>query len=303
MLTDSDHFSVRLNLTMTKQTRPTLTARQTMNKRQLHTHFSSTNNHQTVTLLTDDIETKYKVPQDENGNEYNKLMTAVQSVLQNIPPAKRKKAGWCDTNQHQLQSSIHERDAACLIFAQTKTEEAKVHLHNVRSILKKKKQKAKNDWILQQLGQCNESVLPALGDRKNPYAIWKLATKLNNGLDKWRTWSVSNVKGKDGSMTHTPQENAEVFQNFFNDLFSNDSPSLNSQHEYSLMDKIPVDREWGPPTMWEMEKALTKMKHTAAGISGIPASVWQACGSNNTLKTSMLKVMIDCWETEEVPQQ
>ena len=302
MLTDSDHFSVRLNLTIRKQTKPTFTERQKMNSRKLFNHFSHHANPNTSQLLINDIVKNYGNA-DHNENEHNKLLTSVQKVLNTIEPTKKKKAGWCDVNLEGLQETIATRDAACLLFAKTKTDSAKTNLRLARKELKKQKMKAKNRWILRQMRDCNESVLPVRGDRKNPYAIWKLASKIDNGLDKWKSWDDSNVKKENGQMAHTPEENAEVFQTFFNDLFSNDSISDTSKQEYMLMEQVPVDREWGPPTMWEMEKALKKMKHTAAGNSGIPSSVWQACATDETLKQSMLKVMINCWENEEVPEE
>jgi hypothetical protein len=72
---------------------------------------------------------------------------------------------------------------------------------------------------------------------KNPHALWKLATKLQRGIDKWRSWDGSMVKNVRGEMPDTPKENATVFQDFFNDLFSNDAEGGNVDEEHAKMDQ------------------------------------------------------------------
>ena len=67
------------------------------------------------------------------------------------------------------------------------------------------------------------------------------------------------------------------------------------------MDQRDVDRAWGAPKQWEMMEALKQMKHAAAGVSGITAAVWQACGENEELRKGVLEVLQECWEKEEVP--
>jgi hypothetical protein len=50
-------------------------------------------------------------------------------------------------------------------------------------------------------------------------------------------WS-KNVRGE---MTDTPEENATVFQDFFNDLFRNDAEGGNVDEECAKMDQREVD--------------------------------------------------------------
>ena len=175
-------------------------------------------------------------------------MAAVLDVLEAIPLKKRDTKGWCDLNLTCLTEAVGRRNAAARAHAKTKTEEAKLLLRRERQRLKKLKRAAKNEWMLQELKAYNETVLPGKGDRKNPYALWKLATKLKNGLDKWKKWDDSNVRNANGDLASTPDENASIFQDFFNNLFSNDSGGECAKLEYEKMPKVEVDRQWGAPT-------------------------------------------------------
>ena len=112
-------------------------------------------------------------------------------------------------------------------------------------------------------------------------------------------WS-KNVRGE---MTDTPEENATVFQDFFNDLFRNDAEGGNVDEECAKMDQREVDRAWGAPKEWEMIEALKQMKHTASGVSGMTATAWQARGENVELRKGTLKILTECWDEEEVPKE
>ena len=142
-------------------------------------------------------------------------MAAVTEIVDKLPNKKRSIRGWCDTNLDLLNAEIETRNEAARNYASTKTEEARLVLKVVRARLKTLKKLAKNNWMMQQLHECNESVLPGKGDRKNPHALWELATKLQRGADKWKSWDDSMVKNVRGVMADTPEENANVFKDFF----------------------------------------------------------------------------------------
>ena len=45
----------------------------------------------------------------------------------------------------------------------------------------------------------------------------------------------------------TPEQNATIFQNFFNSLFSDDVVSTGAAGEYEKMSQVEIDRAWSPP--------------------------------------------------------
>ena len=303
MLKVSDHFSVRLNLSIFNPAKPMKTTRQKRNGKAIGEFFGKHAEQETRDEQVLKIANEYEKRLKNGGDTHANLMAAVTAVVDELPNKKRTTQGWCDVNMDLLNAEIEERNSAARTYAKTKTAEAKRVLQLARAKLKKLKIVAKNEWMLQQLQECNESVLPGKGDRKNPYALWKMATKLQRGLDKWKSWDDSMVRNKRGEMASTPEENATVFQDFFNELFSNDTQGGDVDQEYEKMKKREVDRMWVAPTEGEMMATLKNMKNTAAGVSGITAAVWQACGENAELRKGMLQVLQECWEKECVPQE
>ena len=298
MLTDSDHFSVRLNLSIDKPDKVNRTVRQVRGMKDITNHFSPTSTHQQSTI--DKVRKIYE--DNENTDEHSRLTTAIVNVINELPDKPRKKAGWCDLNFKDIATAVEERNEAAKDYATSKTLLAKDTLKRKRSVLKKIKIQAKNEWILNEIRDSNNSVLPGRGDRKSPASMWSLAHKLENGLDKWRRWDDSNVKNKNGKLATTPEENAVIFQSFFNELFSNDSQGAEGKAAYKDMKYTEVTINWGEPKRWELIKAINNLKHTAPGISGIPAIIWQCLSKDQKLQDSMLKIIVKCWVEETIPE-
>jgi hypothetical protein len=183
MLKVSDHFSVRLNLSIFDPSKPTTTLRRKRNGKAIAEFFGKTADEKVREAQVWQIAKEYESRLREGGSKYEHLMAAVTEIVDKLPNKKRSIRGWCDTNLDLLNAEIETRNAAARNYASTKTEEARLVLKVVRARLKKLKKLAKNKWMMQQLHECNESVLPGKGDRKNPHALWKLATKLQRGVD------------------------------------------------------------------------------------------------------------------------
>jgi hypothetical protein len=219
--------------------------------------------------------------------------------MKELPLTKRAKAGWCDLNYEYLAASVERRNEACREHARTKTDEAKRILQAARKQLKKLKIKAKNQWMLGLLKDCNESVLPAKSDRKSAKELWSLTSKLKNGLDKWRKWEDTNLRNVQGVLAASPEENAENFKVFFDNLFNNSQKGLPTKEEYKGMMYKEADFSHGPPTMWERKRAIKGLKNTAPGRSGVPEAVWKGLLKNKITEEAMLQVMVESWEAEK----
>jgi hypothetical protein len=128
--------------------------------------------------------------------------------------------------------------------------------------------------------------------------------ELKRGAKKWKPWLRRNIVDEAGIPATDPAGNAANFAAFYNDLFTNDvtpngpATTLHSQMQQVATERVPV---WLPPTMTEMQKAVKSLRATAPGMSGTPASVWQAMCGNADLEKAMLKVMIRCWVDKKVP--
>ena len=67
------------------------------------------------------------------------------------------------------------------------------------------------------------------------------------------------------------------------------------------MPQLPQQVEWTPPTKAELTKAISSLKDTASGPSGIPACVWKSLGSEQETFDILLHVMQQCWRTKTTP--
>jgi hypothetical protein len=104
----------------------------------------------------------------------------------------------------------------------------------------------------------------------------------------------------------SPEENADHFKQYYEKLFTNEPSATKpdqSARWYNEMPQRTTDRDWGPPTLHEMLKAIKDLKPSAPGLSGVPASVWQGLAHDPVLCSSMLRVMRKCWIEEIVPDQ
>jgi hypothetical protein len=53
--------------------------------------------------------------------------------------------------------------------------------------------------------------------------------------------------------------------------------------------------------MGEMTRAISELKNTAPGMTGIPSKVWKALAKDENVKSAMLAVLQNCWREEKVP--
>lgn len=160
----------------------------------------------------------------------------------------------------------------------------------------------KNEWLLEQLQQCNESILPGGKDHKSGKAMWALGKKLQRGVDKWRAWGGKNVRDSKGVLGTSPKENVKNFKDFYEDLFSNEvTDSRAADAWYEEMAPYPQDREWRAPILPELRRAVAELKRTAPGLSGIPSAMWKILYGNEECRECLLKIMVECWSSGTVP--
>ena len=301
MLIDSDHMSTRLHLRFEHEHKQSSTIREETSRRDFDSVFGDKAD---PILRQNNIDkVLHTFQSSEKGSHYDRLMSAVETVTSTLPLKKPKNVGWCEVNSTELMKAIEERNKACKTYASFKTEETKLALTKCRHSLKKLKKQLKNEWLLEQLQECNESVLPGGKDQKNAYAIWKLAEKMKRGVNKWKGYEFQNIRNQEGVLATTPAENADNFRDFFNDLF--DNPHTNSPEaraHFKRMEKREVKRSWREPQLWEVKKVVKdKMNKAAPGLSGKPACLWKALLADESIMLILLKVTQQAWKTKETP--
>jgi len=109
--------------------------------------------------------------------------------------------------------------------------------------------------------------------------FWDSVKKLRVGLEKTQPSNDRPMKKPDGTLCKTPEENAGVFRDHFQQLYGRqptfDAYVLHSlpQHETHIgHDLIPNDDE--------ILKATRKLKDKGPGDSGISPQVWEAIVEN-----------------------
>ena len=310
MLVNSDHESLRLNMEIDRVTPPPKTTRQTRNAKDIAQHFMPQG--ETATCAIRDILHDYehkqrqaKTATQDNHKEYNSLLQSVVKVIETIPPKKKSPRGWCELNAEDLTTTISARNTAAREHAKTKTEASRLKYKDTRSCVRKAMRSAKNAWLLNMLNACNLSLLPGGKKANDAKAIWTLITKLKRGVSKWKQWNYKNIQDNEGQMANSPSTNADNFQAYYTNLFSNKPNTENNVDKadkwYAKMTRVENDREWRPPTETEMMTAVKSLKKVSPGLSGIPAEVWKAIARNTKLRAVMLCVMRRCWNEEEVP--
>jgi hypothetical protein len=164
MLKMSDHFSVRLNLSIFNPPKPTSTLRRTRNGKAISEFFGKAADEKIREAQVWQIAKEHECRLKDGGSKHEQLMAAVPATVGKLPKKKRPIRGWCDANVELLNAEVEIRSAAARTYATTKTEEARLLLKLVHARLKKLKKMAKNKWMLEQLRECNGKTLTPSGN-------------------------------------------------------------------------------------------------------------------------------------------
>ena len=234
---------------------------------------------------------------------YDALLQSVVSSMESLGNKTRGRRGWWDGDDEALVEAIVLRNQCSRIYARSKTAENLQRYKNARTRCKKAKWSARNKWLLQMAVSCNVTLTPSgTATTSDPNAMWTTVRKLQRGAAKWKQWKFRNIQNADGVEGTSPSENATNFADFYTHLFGNDGNNDRSAQWYRDMPRTPTDREWREPQMWEMTRAITELKNTAPGMSGVPSKVWKTLASNVEMKNAMLAVLRNCWREEKVPR-
>jgi hypothetical protein len=302
-LVNTDHASTRLHLKIEKAPSPPRTVRQELAHAGVAEWLHDCARDEKIKLGGLAAQQhRVECAHEEGRSEYELLMSAVSKVLESAPERKRSPRGWCDLNVAELPKGIEVRNAAARMFVRTRDDETKRVYTIARQKLKKIKTRLKNEWLMEQLKQCNDSILPSGKDRKSGKATWALGKKLQRSVDKWRDWGGKNVRDAKGVMGTNPKENIQNFKAFYENLFSDKITGGAAAEKWcDEMESFPQDREWTAPILPELKKAVAELKSTAPGLSGTPGVVWKILCGDGDCRGCLLKTMVECWNTGTTP--
>ena len=213
MLVDSDHFSIRLHLSMFSPAGRKRTERQKRNGKDFKGRYGKGTDEDMVKkeslkikeLYTERIKRAQEKPDaDEEkatpSSNYIHLQLAIEEAIETLPKRKKEKKGWYEGNEEELVMMIAKRDKATRKHAESKSAHDLQELRKVRTSLKRVKRKSKNKWWMQLLAKCNASVNPSKGDHKHPGDIWKTRKTIMTKGARWQTRCFKNVRNGKGEV-------------------------------------------------------------------------------------------------------
>ena len=109
------------------------------------------------------------------------------------------------------------------------------------------------------------------------------------------------MKRPDKSVCKTPEENAEVFKEHFEKLFSR-LPNYDVSVLEMLDQLTPAEDLDHPPTDEEIHLAIKNLRNTGPGDSGICAQVYKCLSGSVDPYSRMKQMILHFWETGEIFQ-
>ena len=285
----SDHLAikckVKLQLKLKKKSDP--------RSRMTQLDFSRLSDPDTAARFCDLV--KDKVSEADNSCLSQGMKKAAEEIL---PKKQKHQPGWFQMHAEILNPLIEARNSAmsnCL-SAPKRLRSSTLKLRAARKKLAKAVQKAKNAWLKQQCTMLNDGVLNARGTKP----AWDAIGKLKSGMAKTRPATVQCMKRPDKSVCKTPEENAEVFREHFDQLFCR-------QPEYDvtvleLLDQLPtVEDVDHAPTDEEIRDAVHLLRNSGPGESGLCAPAYKCLLESEETFAILRQIVLQFWETEEVP--
>jgi len=130
-----------------------------------------------------------------------------------LPQVKKPSPGWFQASQNKLLPLIEQRNDAMLRKIKRPLRSTVDRLRTVRKNLKRAISKAKNDWISSHCRELNSVA------KEGTKRFWDTVNKLKSGLTKVKVSNERSMKKPNGTLCSTPEENATVFRDHFNQLY------------------------------------------------------------------------------------
>ena len=231
---------------------------------------------------------------------YSKLAAALHdTMIETLPKQPHPTPSWFEAKAELLHGLINARNLAFNARQKLPGLDTASRLKQARSELLAAVRNAKSSWIVDLCESVNDGIVSSRGSK----FAWDTVGKLRAGLEGATKRSApAKMKKADGSLATTPEENAGVFADHFDQLYGVSLP-----FDPSVLDLLP-QRDAVPgldhaPTDQEIRRALSKLHDTGPGVSGLPARVWKALGSTDESFALVRQMVLIFWETEEMPEE
>ena len=231
---------------------------------------------------------------------YVNVAQALKATAMELLPVKPKpQPAWFEAKRELLTKLIASRDAALNAHHLRPSPETATSRSLARATLQTGLRAAKSDWVVNTCKQVSDGVVAQHGTSK----AWKLVAELRDGLGGVRRHPApAKMRMPDGSLAATPEENAAVFATHFKQLYGRVPICDTSIPELLRQRPVAADLDH-PPTHAETHCALSRLRDTGPGDSGLPARFWKALGSTEESFVMVHQLMLDFWDTELMPAE
>ena len=299
-LLDSDHRAIQCRLKVVCFLKKEVTPRSKM----LHLDHSKLQQDDEQLAFCKNVinELKSTDTESENRSLYTQLASAAISTAKKTLPKKPKaNPGWFETAKSTLLPLIERRNLILAsLYARSHARRTRAdtqRLRKVRKDLKREVARAKNNWIADKCQRLNESSSGKGGTKES----WKLVDQLKRGLSKVKTSAEQRMRKEDGTMSSSPEENAEVFSHHFDQLY-NRSASFDNTVLDSLEQSPVAQNCTHAPLDDEILSAIKRLKN-APGDSGICPQIWKALAKSEETFNILRTIIHHFWESELPPSE
>ena len=218
-----------------------------------------------------------------------------QAALDELPERSKKAPGWFTASEPTLRQLINARNRALNANHQSPSPATLLHLQHARAELQRALRRAQSDWVLSTCAPINDGIVGSRGSA----VAWKCVSKLRAGLGPSTCPAQPKMRKADGTRATTPEENATVFAEHFEQLYGHEA-----SYDPSVIDLLP-QRPVVPgldhvPTDVEIRSAVGRLNNSAPGDSGVVAPLFKALISTDGGFRLVRDMVHHFWQTGEV---
>ena len=194
-----------------------------------------------------------------------------QAAVEELPEKTKKSPGWFVMSESTLRPLIDARNLALDTNHRLPSPTTLLRLQHTRAELQKALRRAQSDWVLSTCKPVNDGIVSSRGSA----VAWKCVNNLRTGLGPSTRPAQPKMKKADGTRASTPEENATVFADHFEQLYGH-----TATYDSSVIDLLP-QCEVKPgldhvPTDDEIRSSVGRLNNTAPGDSGVVAQLFKA---------------------------
>ena len=215
----------------------------------------------------------------------------VNSAEDSIGRGYRSNPEWFEDSYSQLKPLIDEKNDAYQKFLQVGTRLRRKTFRNLQRMVQEAVVKAKEDWV-------NKVAAEGEAARRDGQVRWGSIHRLQRAHSGRRPVRTAAVLKVDGKLTKGPEEVVDRWYEHFKNLLN--IQSIYDENVIAAMPTLPPLLHFDdPPTMEELEVALSQLKvRKAGGLSGILPELILFGGA--VLRDRLLALVKDVWNEGRV---